>query len=106
MAFYLITELPVFRCFILLIADHHWPLMENGRDEFQLHDLLPGNQDSFSGIDFVIDENNGAQARSYDIDEDHCLNKPENCNNGMAVQFSLSGKLFQMFWNKSNFYIS
>lgn len=83
--------------FFLVIADHHWPLMEHGRDEFQLYDLLPGNQDSFSGVDFAVNENNAVQARSYDIDANDCLSEPENCNNGMAVQFSISGRISQMF---------
>ena len=65
--------------------------MEHGRDEYQLYDLLPGNQDSFSGIDFAIDENNAVRARSYDIDDNDCLSEPSNCDNGMAVQFSISG---------------
>ena len=75
--------------FFSITADHHWPLMDNGRDEFQLYDLYPSNQKSFTGFDL---ETGKAHARTYDIDKEDCLVNPDRCGDGMAVQFSINGK--------------
>ena len=72
------------------LADHHWPLMGHGRDEYRIHDLLNSPPSSFDGFTYEIPEDLPSRSVEFS-DPDDCLLNPKKCKDGLAVEFSIQG---------------